>query len=54
MEHTSRSMEDNRADNYLKCQELAQEFSEMNFTMLPRNHFCDILVKEVALPFTSV
>lgn len=41
-------MEDIGADNYLKCQELVQEFSEKNFSMLPRKHFCDILVIRIA------
>ena len=45
--HTSRSMEDNGANNDLKCLELAQKVSEKNFRMLPRNFSCDILVKKV-------
>ena len=36
-----------KTDNDLKCQNLAQEVSEKNFSMLPRNHSCDILVKEL-------
>ena len=47
MGHISRNMEDNGVDNDLKCLELAQEVSQKNFRMLPRNFSCDILVKKV-------
>ena len=45
--NTSKSMDDNGADSDLNCQELAQEVSENNFSMLLSNRFCDILVKDV-------
>ena len=49
MGHPSRSIEDRgtkcESMNYV---ELAQEYSEgKNFSVLPRNHSCDILVKEM-------
>ena len=47
MGHISRLMKDNGADNDLKCQELAQEVLEKNFSMLLTIHSCDILAKEV-------
>ena len=38
-------MEDSGAKSYLNCEGLAQEVSEeKNFSMLPRDHSCDILV----------
>jgi len=41
-------MEDSGADRDLNYGCLAQEVSEeKNFSMLPRNHSCDILVKNV-------
>lgn len=43
--HTSRSMEDN---GDLKCWEFFLEVSGKNFSMMPCNHFCDILMKEMA------
>ena len=46
--HTSRSMEDSGAEGDLNCGGLAQEVSEENFNMLPRDHSCEILVKNVA------
>ena len=50
MDHTSRSMEDNGADdNDSNCERLAQEVSdEKRFRMLPKDHSCDILVNKVA------
>ena len=48
MGHTSRSMEDNGAENDLNCGGMVQEISEeKNFSMLPRDRSCDILVKNV-------
>ena len=52
-------MEDNGADNDLNCWVLAQELlEERNFSMLPRDCLCDILVREEAafclLPFALV
>lgn len=44
MGHKRRIMEENSADNDLKCWELAQEVSEKNFSMLHRNCSCDILL----------
>ena len=49
MYHTSRSTEDSGAEGKLNCGYLAQEVSEeINFRILPRDHSCDILVKNVA------
>jgi hypothetical protein len=41
-------MEDFVAESDLNCSDLAQEVSlEKNFSMWPRDYFCDILVKNV-------
>ena len=47
MGHPSRNMEDiSRSAGELNCEVLAQAVSEeKNFSMLPRDHSCDILVK---------
>ena len=45
MGHPSRSMEDSGAEGDLNYGGLAQEISEKNFSTLPRDHSCDILVK---------
>ena len=48
MGHTSKSMEDSGAEGDLNCGSLAHEVSEeKNFSMLPRDCSCDILVKNV-------
>jgi hypothetical protein len=39
---SSRSMEDSGAESDLNCGDLAQEVSEKNFRMLPRDCSCDI------------
>ena len=47
--HPSSGMEDNGADRDLNCQWVSQEVSEKNnFSMLPKNHSCDILVTNMA------
>ena len=48
MGHTGRSTENRDAKSYLNCWGLIKEDSEKNFSVLPRNHSCDILVNEVA------
>ena len=41
-------MEDSDAQGAVNCRSLAQEVSEeKNFSMLPRDHSCDILMKKV-------
>ena len=40
-------MEDRGAKSYLNCWRLTREISEENFSMLPRDSSCDILVKKV-------
>jgi hypothetical protein len=42
-------MEDRGAEGDLNCRGLAQEVSDRNFSMLPREHSCDILVRNVAV-----
>ena len=45
----SRNMEDNSTEGYLNCSSLALEVSmEKNFTMLCRDHSCDIFMKNMA------
>jgi hypothetical protein len=47
--HTDRSIEDRGAEDALSCGGLAPEVSEdKNFSVLPGDHSCDILVKNVA------
>ena len=49
MSHTIKNMSDSGAGVDLNCSHLAQEVSEeKNFSMLPRDHSCDVLVKTVA------
>ena len=50
MGHPSRNMEDSSTEcDSMTSGALAQEVSEdKNFSMLPRDHSCDILVKSVA------
>lgn len=40
-------MEDSGCKDDFNCEGLAQEVSEEIFFMLPKNHLCDILVKNV-------
>lgn len=49
MRHNSRSKEDLGVEYDLKnCGKISQEISkERNFSMLPRDHSCDVLVKKV-------
>ena len=42
-------MESNCIDNDWNYQKLAQEVSEKNFSMLPRNHSCDIFGMKVSV-----
>lgn len=49
--HTSRSMEDGSAEGDLNCQDIAQEVSEENYSMWPREHSCGILVKKKVTAF---
>jgi hypothetical protein len=44
----SKNMELQSCEDYLKCWGLGSKVSEKNFSMLPRDHSCDILVKNVA------
>ena len=53
MGHSRRSMEENSVDNDLKCWELAQEVSEKNFSMLPRNCSWDILLNILFVIFCA-
>ena len=47
--HSGRNMEDSCTEDDLNCSGLTQEISEeKNFSILPRDSFCDILVKNVA------
>ena len=49
MDHPSRNMKDIGAKSELNSGGLNEEVSdEENFSMLPSDHFCDILVKNVA------
>ena len=49
MGQSSRKMKDSGAEGDLNCGGLAQEVSEeKNFSMLLRNHSCDMLMKNVA------
>ena len=49
MDHPSRNVEDICAEGDLNSAGLALEFSEENnFNMLPRDSFCNILMKVVA------
>lgn len=49
MGHPNRSMENSGAGcDLMNCLRLAQEVTEKNFSMLPRYHSCNILVKKVA------
>ena len=48
MGHTSRSMEDSGAKSYLNCWRLTEKILENKFSILPRDCYCDILVKKVA------
>jgi hypothetical protein len=49
MSYSSRNMEDSAAQGDLNCADLAQVVSvEKNLRMWPRDHFCGILVKNVA------
>lgn len=41
-------MVDSGTKSDLNCGGLTQEVSEENFCMLPRNHSCDILMKNVS------
>jgi hypothetical protein len=52
MGHTSRNMEKSVVEGDFNCGGLAQEVSEENFNMLPRNHSCNILVKNVTVFLT--
>ena len=48
MGHTSKNMEDSGTEGDLNCGRLAHEVSEeKNFSMLPKDCSCDILVKNV-------
>ena len=47
MGHTSKKIKDRGAKCYLHCLRLTQEIIKNNFSMLPRDHSCDILVKNV-------
>lgn len=48
MGHASRNTEDSKVNGDWNCGGLAQGVSgEKNFSMLPRNCFCDIFVKNV-------
>jgi hypothetical protein len=50
MSHPSRNVEDFVAVSDLNCADLAQEVSvEKNFSMWPRDCFCSILMKNIAL-----
>jgi hypothetical protein len=49
MGYPSRNIEDFVTESNLKCGRLTLEFSEKNFNMWPRDCFCDILVKNVAV-----
>jgi hypothetical protein len=48
MDHNSRNMEDSGAEGDLNCGGLAQEDSEKNFSMWPRDCSCEILTKNMA------
>ena len=49
MDHTGRNIKDSHAEDDLNYQGLAQEATEKdNFSMLPRDCSCDILVKNLA------
>ena len=52
MGHNTGSMEDNGVDNDLVYVELAQEISENNFSILPRNSSYDTLIKNNYCPFS--
>ena len=51
MGHTSRNIEDSSSKcELMNCGGLPQEVSEeKNFSVLPRDHSCDILIKNVAV-----
>lgn len=44
--YTSRNIEDSGAKNDLNCEYLAEEDSEKNIHMWPRNNYCHIFDKE--------
>ena len=46
-------IEGSGAKDVLNCEGLAHEFSEENFSMLPRDYSCNILVKNM-LPFAHI
>jgi hypothetical protein len=47
-------MEDFVTESYSNCLDLNQEVSvEINFRMWPRNYYCGILVKNVAIFLSS-
>ena len=48
MNHPSRSLGNRSTNGFLHYQEHTQEVSEKNFSMLPRDHSHDILMKKVA------
>ena len=48
MGYPRRNMKDFLAEYDLNCADLAQEVSEENFRMFPRDCFCGILMKNVA------
>ena len=43
--HPGKNREDSFTEDDLKCSVLTQENSEENFSILPRNSFCDSLVR---------
>ena len=50
MGHIKRNMGDRGTKSYLNCQGLIQEVpEEKSLSMLPRDHFCNVLVKNVAV-----
>jgi hypothetical protein len=45
MGHNNRRMEDSGANDDLNCEGPAREVLEKNISMWPKDHSCDILVK---------